>query len=326
MIAAPAIIDLVTNFKLLKPNVLKFKDAIINLFGPFKIQIAIIMAVVGALIAIKAAMEAFEAHSNKMRDAYKEQQSSLTGLQNSITSLTESYNTLKSSWSEYDSAKETLDSMTRGTQEWNEAVMNVNQSVMTLLDKYPQLLEYVNNNSGVLEIDEEGYDALLKEQSKRITDMTNAAMIEQIETTAAQNLATQEEIFYTNASSGKIKGINVRQDHFDPEKTVVQESFPWKKDFDNAINRLTEIYQNSPQDFAYTSDAFQQVLLDSNLKIVDDEVLEKIQNLITKIDENSDATAKLTDRYGGVTEADEEFLPVLPRLVRLNPTPSTTAK
>ena len=29
---------------------------------------------------------------------------------------------------------------------------------------------------------------------------------------------------------------------------------------------------------------------------------------ITKIDENSGATAKLTDRYGGVTEADEEFI------------------
>lgn len=117
IIAAPAVIDLATNFDDLSANMTKFKNAAKAIFKPFKTQIIVIMAVVTALIALKAAMEAFDAYSHKMRTALEVQQSSLTGLRNSVTSLTASYNTLKSSWSDYSSAKETLDSMTRGTQE-----------------------------------------------------------------------------------------------------------------------------------------------------------------------------------------------------------------
>ena len=81
---------------------------------PLLIAVAVVTA---ALIALKAAMAAFDEYSNKQRKNLEQQQSSVTGLSNSITALTASYDSLKSSWSDYTSAKEALDSMTRGTKE-----------------------------------------------------------------------------------------------------------------------------------------------------------------------------------------------------------------
>jgi hypothetical protein len=46
-----------------------------------------------------------------------------------------------------------LDNLTRGTQEWRDAVFALNQEVSNLLEKYPELSNFVSMENGVLTID-----------------------------------------------------------------------------------------------------------------------------------------------------------------------------
>jgi hypothetical protein len=52
-----------------------------------------------------------------------------------------------------DNKYDTLEELTRGTKEWNEAVLQINNSVLSLIDKYPELAQFVQGKEGVLTID-----------------------------------------------------------------------------------------------------------------------------------------------------------------------------
>jgi hypothetical protein len=43
-----------------------------------------------------------------------------------------------------------LETLTRGTKEWTEAMLEVNQQVLDLTEKYPELIQYVKSEGGVL--------------------------------------------------------------------------------------------------------------------------------------------------------------------------------
>ena len=58
---------------------------------------------------------------------------------------------LKSSWDSLQSAKDNLNELTTGTEEWKSALEDVNQQVLDLIEKFPQLAEYVKTGAnGVL--------------------------------------------------------------------------------------------------------------------------------------------------------------------------------
>ena len=65
----------------------------------------------------------------------------------------EAYNELNESLSSLDDKYKGLDEMTKGTEEWNKAVQDVNSSVLDLIDKYPELAGFVENEGGVLTLD-----------------------------------------------------------------------------------------------------------------------------------------------------------------------------
>jgi hypothetical protein len=46
-----------------------------------------------------------------------------------------------------------LDDIIKGTEEWNKAIQDVNASVLELIDKYPELAGFVENEGGVLSLD-----------------------------------------------------------------------------------------------------------------------------------------------------------------------------
>lgn len=66
---------------------------------------------------------------------------------------TEAYENLKSAFEELGDGYEALEDLTRGTEEWNEAVKNINKSVLDLIEQYPELAKYIDNEGGVLKID-----------------------------------------------------------------------------------------------------------------------------------------------------------------------------
>jgi hypothetical protein len=47
----------------------------------------------------------------------------------------------------------TLEKLTQGTKEWNEAILEINNSVLDLIEKYPELAQYVKTEDGYLSLD-----------------------------------------------------------------------------------------------------------------------------------------------------------------------------
>ena len=67
----------------------------------------------------------------------------------------ENYEALNESLDSLGDKQKELENLTRGTDEWNKAVQNVNSSVLDLIDKYPELANFVENEGGVLTLDVE---------------------------------------------------------------------------------------------------------------------------------------------------------------------------
>ena len=55
------------------------------------------------------------------------------------------YEDLKASIEDYRKAQDAIEAMTEGTKEWRDALIEANQQVLEILNKYPELAEYVEN-------------------------------------------------------------------------------------------------------------------------------------------------------------------------------------
>ena len=80
----------------------------------------------------KEASEAAAEAAEKTAEAYEH-------LDEALTSLGDKY--------------EVLDKLTQGTKEWNKAITEINNSILSLIEKYPELAEFVKSEDGVLKLD-----------------------------------------------------------------------------------------------------------------------------------------------------------------------------
>ena len=127
---------------------------IISVVGPYVLAIG---AVVGAIYALvkaynadaDAAKEA-AAQAKIVKEEYKNIKTEYTELTDNISKYTDSLNALKE--------------LEKGTREWKEQVLALNEQIIELLDKYPQLAQYVVNEDGALGLTTEGVNRLLNDQ------------------------------------------------------------------------------------------------------------------------------------------------------------------
>jgi tRNA A-37 threonylcarbamoyl transferase component Bud32 len=126
----------------------------------------------------KAARIAKEAN-----EAYEEQAQRVKDVENGIDNLQSSFN-------KYEDSLETLNNLTKGTEEWEEAVYNVNQQVLDLMEKFPLLAQHVKEVNGVLTIDKEGYQEVLKQQKLMLAQDRQAAAAAK----AGANRTSQESL------------------------------------------------------------------------------------------------------------------------------------
>lgn len=137
---------------------------------------------VGALHPDKAKKYAADAEK-----AHEEAQRSIEATQSTVKDLTNEYDNLESSISQYQNNRNILDQMAEGTDAWKEKVAELNQQVSELLVKYPQLANYVTTGSnGVLEVSQEGWDALLEKQKKEVSEAQRSANLANIQGQIAQ--------------------------------------------------------------------------------------------------------------------------------------------
>ena len=130
-----------------------------------------ILAGLAALVAIVAIvainMDTTAKKSERLNKAVEQLGSQMQETQETINDLTDS-------WDKLSGLKDDLDDLTIGTIEWKKKLIEVNQEVLNLLDKYPQLAQYVSNNDGLLEISSSGYGVVLDKQLESLVRQQQA--------------------------------------------------------------------------------------------------------------------------------------------------------
>ena len=184
-----------------------FGTALYTVLWPLGLILAAIAAVVGIIYAL---VKAYNADA----DAAKEAAETAEELAKQYDEVKKSYDELKKSLEDYNSAKDALDKLIEGTQEWKEAIIELNNQVLELLDKYPQLAEYIKTtDKGILEITKEGQEELIKVQGQRIDSAYQAKLMSQIRQNTTQNKSNitnlGRDIQYKDLAKSKDADYNV---------------------------------------------------------------------------------------------------------------------
>ena len=97
-------------------------------------------------------------------------------------SAAEAYMNLKSSLDSIEEKETTLENLTTGTQEWRDAVSELNNEMLSLIEKYPELAQYVESVNGVLKFtDDEAVEQIMAQYESNKTKAKAAEMAAKIE-------------------------------------------------------------------------------------------------------------------------------------------------
>lgn len=151
---------------------------------------AIVVAVAAAGAGIYLLVKAFSAQEDRAKAATQ----AAHDAKETASELADEYVELQNSLNGLKNARTTLDGLKEGTQEWKEAVLELNEQVLALVDKYPELAEFLNNKNGILEIDQEGVDQLLDNQLNKVQAAQNTAISAQANATKQQALVDAEQL------------------------------------------------------------------------------------------------------------------------------------
>lgn len=97
------------------------------------------------------------------------------------------YDEIISAFDSYHSAVDKLDELTTGTLEWKEALLEVNQQVMDIINKYPDLAQFVEvGENGQLILSEEGEQQYVDTRQQAVTATTTNQLSSEIANRQAQ--------------------------------------------------------------------------------------------------------------------------------------------
>lgn len=130
--------------------------------------LAAIAAIVAAITIFATVHETTEEKVQRLNKSVEQLGAQMNETQGTINDLTDS-------WDKLSGLKDDLDDLTIGTIEWKKKLVEVNQEVLNLLDKYPQLAQYVTQSAtGEFEISKSGYDQFLESQLESLTRQQQA--------------------------------------------------------------------------------------------------------------------------------------------------------
>lgn len=141
--------------------------------------VAAIIAVVG--IAMKKIYD--NSAAGKLKAAKKAAEAAGEAAQDAA----EAYNNLTSAINSIDDKTEALSELTRGTNEWREAVIALNGEILKLVETYPELAGFIENEGGVLKIDYEKIVPNKYGEEQTANDILNSYLRKQTETQQIYN-------------------------------------------------------------------------------------------------------------------------------------------
>ena len=161
-------------------------------------KFVIIAAVVAGSIALVSHL--IETNAEKQERLQKAIEHTSQSMQDSKSAIDD----INSSMEELGDLENEFDGLVKGTEAWNEKLIEVNDKVLEILNKYPQLAQYMSEDAnGKLTISSEGWDTVLKEQKKKLQAATLANTIS---TNQKETLNSRERIEDQIKESGLTKG------------------------------------------------------------------------------------------------------------------------
>lgn len=133
--------------------------------------VGIILAIAAALAVVGVA--AYKAY-NKAADEAKKATEALQEQEDLLKKVKSAHEDLLSTIDNYKEARKAVSDLTQGTEEWLEAINKANDSVLELLEKYPELSDYVDNINGQLIVQQEGFKEIQKLQEESLEQAQKA--------------------------------------------------------------------------------------------------------------------------------------------------------
>lgn len=231
--------------------------------------VAVILVLIGVIASLTK-------EYNKDAEAAKKAAETAEQLAESSEKAKQQLENIKNGFEAYDTAVEKLNSCIKGTDEWNAALKEVNDTVLSLLETYPELLGqkdlFTRNSEGVLEIDSQKRDEIIKDAERYADAAQAAALVSQAEAAEANAISQNTSISrsigtiysyddqgYVDASinAGKIMTDNkellsgLTPEEFEKElrNLIVKPAGMLDSEYENMISNLMN-YQSSINDLA----------------------------------------------------------------------------
>ena len=254
-------------------------------------------AIAAVILILKAAANVIERISKY--DDYINQQT--TSLKNNLSEIRSQTTELTANLKELSNAQSSLAGLTKGTQEWRDAVQDVNGQILELIDKYPELAEYVTTANGAMSVSAYGQSKVLDLQRQKLQEAQSAANIASI---TQYNRQLQKLSFETPYSNPNRKNYNVQA--FGGSSIEGQKDFAASKDTNDLIKEINRagawILQSDKelQARGYTEEQISAIKENSY----------EISQLADKVQANTAATSLLTaqelENKIGKTDLPEE--------------------
>lgn len=163
---------------------------------PIVIITAILAAIVVALAAVTVAVDLMTKSMNINNEKAKEAAATAKYLEEQYSNMKAAYDELKQSILDYQGMQDALHALTEGTEEWNDALRENNAFVTDLIQKYPQLVDWVekNDKTGELSFKEGGLEAAELAMAKSVDTAAAFAASANIASAQASEKAQAETI------------------------------------------------------------------------------------------------------------------------------------
>lgn len=152
-------------------------------FGWISAVMTAIVAIVSVIGNIVNAIGKQESALEKANRALEKANEEAKEAQENYKKTREAYSGLIGEIEDYRGAQTALSKLRVGTEEWRDAVTDLNIQVMDLIQKYPQLMQYLNidEKTGAYSIQEKGWEIVRKELENNIAFAQRFANITQLQ-------------------------------------------------------------------------------------------------------------------------------------------------
>lgn len=176
-------------------------------------MIALVIAIAAVVAIVKGLTAIFEANGDNGKKAFEAARKEAEAAREEFNRVKAAYEELQASFDEYNNAQKAIEELTVGTEEWKQAIQDANMQVIDLMNKYPELAQYVDNVDGQLKISAEGQEQMLEKERQKVETANRAQMAAQINMLDKQNDMTARQgankSFDTTAQKDWATGVGI---------------------------------------------------------------------------------------------------------------------